>query len=119
MFTHKTAAVLHRFTHQSALVTGGTSGIGLAIAEALALEGAQVVAVGLNAGIPPRESIRFVELDVTDAAAVELLVNRFDDLHCLVNAAGIIARQDEFDVTLFTDVLEVNLIAVQRLSTLC
>lgn len=111
--------MLHRFTHQSALVTGGTSGIGLAIAEALAAEGAQVVAAGLNADGTPRESIRFVELDVTDALAAEQLVNRFDDLHCLVNAAGIIARQDEFDATRFTDVLEVNLIAVQRLSTLC
>ena len=65
------------------------------------------------------KSIGFVQLDVMDAAALEHLVNRFDDLHCLVNAAGIIARRDEFDVTRFTDVLEVNLIAVQRLSTMC
>ena len=78
-----------------------------------------MVAVGLNADIPPRKSIGFVELDVTDAAVLEHLVNRFDDLHCLVNAEGIIARQDEFDVTRLTDVLEVNLIAVQCLSTLC
>jgi NAD(P)-dependent dehydrogenase (short-subunit alcohol dehydrogenase family) len=97
--------VLHRFTNQTTLVTGGTSGIGLAIAEALAAEGAQVVAAGLNADIPQRESVRFVELDVTDAPAVEQLVNRFDELHCLVNAAGIIARQNEFDATRFTDVL--------------
>ena len=39
-----------RFTGQVALVTGGNSGIGLAVARALVDEGARVVVVGRNAG---------------------------------------------------------------------
>ena len=37
-----------RFTDHTAVVTGGTRGIGLAIGRALASEGARVIAIGLE-----------------------------------------------------------------------
>ncbi len=107
------------FTHQTALITGGTSGIGAATALALAGEGASVIAAGLEAGESTHENIREVELDVTDAEAVAALVESLDELHHLANCAGTIRRDDEFNTTDFSAVLEVNLTAMHRLCTLC
>ena len=89
------------FAHQTALITGGTSGIGAATALALAGEGASVIAAGLEAGESTHENIREVELDVTDAEAVAALVESLDELHHLANCAGTIRRDDEFNTTDF------------------
>lgn len=107
------------FTHQTALITGGTSGIGQAIAAALAAEGARVIAVGLDAGEWPHENIRAIELDVTDAEAVAKLVDDCGEIHPLVNCAGIIRLEAEFCPVDIAAVLEVNLTAIHRLCTLC
>ena len=108
-----------RFENHTALVTGGTSGIGQAIAAALAAEGARVIAVGLDAGESPHENIRAIELDVTDADATAQLIDDCGELHHLVNCAGIIRREEEFAVDNFAAVLEVNLTGMHRLCTLC
>ena len=76
-------SVSSRFINRHAIVTGGTSGIGQSIAEALADEGAQVIAVGLNAQESTRENIRLLEVDVADADSVEQLVGDCDELHHL------------------------------------
>jgi 2-hydroxycyclohexanecarboxyl-CoA dehydrogenase len=86
---------------RTAVVTGGASGIGRAIAEALAREGGRVAVLDLNeAGA--RETVEAIErtggvaaayrVDVTDAAAVDRAVDeiaqRWVGLHVLVNCAG-------------------------------
>jgi 3-oxoacyl-[acyl-carrier protein] reductase len=85
----------------SALVTGGTRGIGRAIVAALAQRGAKVTFTGSNAaaaeearaasGAPDR--VRFVAADVADPAqceqAVEAAVLHGGGLDILVNNAGI------------------------------
>lgn len=63
-----------------ALVTGGASGIGAAIAKALEQAGAQVVIADLNAA----ES-----LDVTDFEAVHAFVGKHGPFDTLVNCAGV------------------------------
>ena len=107
-----------RFTDHTAVVTGGTSGIGRAIAGTLAAEGARVVAIGLESD-EPADGVELHVLDVTDAAALEACLNGIGQIHHLVNAAGIIRREDEFAREDFARVLEVNLTATQQCCTLC
>ena len=89
------------------LVTGGTSGIGRGVAEAFGRAGAHVVAAGLEG---PEV------LDVTDASAVDALVGRIGELDIVVNAAGIIRRDEEFDPVVFAQVVDVNLTGAMRVS---
>ena len=109
----------NQFKERKALITGGTSGIGLAIAKALADEGVQVIAAGLNAVDSVHDNIRVVELDVTDDIALQQLIKDCGELDHLANSAGVIRRQEEYNSDDFASVLEVNLTAIHRLCTLC
>ncbi len=102
------------FTGKRVLVTGGTSGIGRAISEAFSLAGAEVLALGLacEEGLPA--AIQIELLDITDTQAVDSLVSSLSALHVVVNAAGIIRRDEEFDLDMFTKVLDVNLVGAMR-----
>ena len=104
-----------------ALVIGGTSGIGAAIAEALADAGATVIATGADAadvaaahGRSHADGVAHEALDVRDNAAVLALLGRFTWLDVLVNCAGIIRRGDEHDPAVFADVVDVNLSGTMR-----
>jgi NAD(P)-dependent dehydrogenase (short-subunit alcohol dehydrogenase family) len=103
-----------------AIVTGGASGIGAAIAERFAAEGAEAIAAdlacadeGLTAGGKPR--LYRHTLDVADAASVTRLVEavlaRFGRVDLLVNCAGIGGNKPFLDtpVEFFDRVLAVNL----------
>jgi 3-oxoacyl-[acyl-carrier protein] reductase len=109
---------------QVAIVTGGSRGIGAAICQVLAREGATVVAAArdlerIRAWVQDdpalAERILPTALDVTDRAAIENVieqtVERFDRVDVLVNNAGItrdgllMSMEDEQ----FDDVLNTNL----------
>jgi NAD(P)-dependent dehydrogenase (short-subunit alcohol dehydrogenase family) len=100
------------------LVTGATSGIGLALAQAFASAGAQVTAIGLDAP-PAAERIDFVEGDVTVPGAVADAIAGHDRLDAAVCCAGIIRRDDEYDPEVFAHVLDVNLTGTMRTLTAC
>jgi NAD(P)-dependent dehydrogenase (short-subunit alcohol dehydrogenase family) len=70
---------------QTALVTGGASGIGNAIADRLAREGA--VAVVADVVRPEAGRGPFLDVDVTDPAAVQAMIEGVDP-SILVNNAG-------------------------------
>ncbi len=104
---------------KTALVTGGSRGIGHAIAAELARAGAQVV-VGYNSGAEEAAAVaaeiggRAVQADVSSAADAARLVEEAGDLDILVNNAGVtrdglLARMSDED---WREVIETNLSSV-------
>jgi NAD(P)-dependent dehydrogenase (short-subunit alcohol dehydrogenase family) len=103
------------------MVVGGTSGIGLGIAEAFGAAGCRVVATGgteaeVNRAMegPRSPNVNFVKLDVRSDEAVEAHFAEVEQLHVLVNCAGIIKRGEEHDPKVFAQVLDINLNGTMR-----
>ncbi|WP_435105371.1 SDR family NAD(P)-dependent oxidoreductase [Arhodomonas sp. AD133] len=97
------------------VVVGGSGGIGAAIAAAFADSGHAVYATGVEkADGSVVDGIRYDVLDVRDGEAVKAYFDRFDELHALVNCAGVIRRGEEFEPEAFADVVDINLNGMQR-----
>jgi 3-hydroxy acid dehydrogenase / malonic semialdehyde reductase len=109
---------------KTAIVTGASSGIGAAIAGALAAEGARVA--GGARRVDRVETEVKLELDVTDPAScewfVEQAVSELGGLDVLVNNAGLGLGRDPLDASTEEDeevVLETNVHGVIRMTRLC
>lgn len=124
-----------RLDNRVALITGGSSGIGKAIATTLGQHGARVVIADIRRepkldGEPSVfENLdgvgaehHFVETDVSDStateAAVETTVSRFGGLDILVNNAGIYYQDpiDEVSEGDWDAIIDVNLTGIYRMS---
>lgn len=106
------------------LVSGGTQGIGAAVARAAVAEGAAVAVTGRRAEVGEKlvASLRsdgaealFVPCDVADVtacrSAVAAVLKSFGRIDCLVNAAGLCTRGSLLDTTpeLFDQHIGINL----------
>jgi len=113
---------------KSALVTGSTSGIGLAIARAMAAQGANVTINGFGdkaaiekerSGIEKEFAVKAVysPADMTKPAEIANMVNTaektFGSLDVLVNNAGIqfVSPIEEFPIDKWDQILAINLSA--------
>jgi NAD(P)-dependent dehydrogenase (short-subunit alcohol dehydrogenase family) len=107
-----------------AIVTGGSSGIGFAIAEGLATRGAMLVIANRNADKGEAAVQRlaaqglaaeWVPADVSQLRAVELLVTsvlqRHGQIDILVNSAGVILRKpvEQFSESEWDQIMNTNL----------
>lgn len=118
----------HDFTGKVAIVTGGGSGIGEAVAHVLARDGASVVVADINAAHAEAVAAAIagsggkavpVVVDAADPASVEAMVaetrRTYGALHLAVNNAGIggpIAPTGEYPVDGWDKVIAINLSGV-------
>ena len=102
-----------------ALVTGGASGIGAAIADRLADGGAQVAVLDLNPSGTPHFGVECnVADDASVRAAVDSVARKFGRLDVVVNNAGIGAQGDVSanDDDEWHRVLDINVVGIARVS---
>lgn len=106
---------------RNVLVTGGTGGIGGAIAEAFRDAGAKVHATGATErecdaarASETSSGITYSVLDVRDFEAVKTFAAGFETLDLVVNCAGIIRRGEERNLDVFDTVVDINLNGTMR-----
>jgi len=103
------------------LVTGGTGGIGAAIAGCFRDAGAQVHATGATEAecndaraADPSGAITFSVLDVRSDDLIKRLVAEMESIDVVVNCAGIIRRGQERNPEIFQTVVDINLNGTMR-----
>lgn len=103
------------FAGKLAVVTGGTRGIGLAIADRLIADGARVLITGTHADATPPPDREYQAVDFTDMAATQAFAGMLAEInpHILINNAGInkIAPFAAIDPTDFLRIQQVNVTA--------
>lgn len=102
---------------RTALVTGGGTGIGKAVAAMLAADGWQVIAAGLEKDDDLPAGITYVQLDITRTEEVLAALSGIDSLGALVHCAGILRHDREWQPEEFDLVMRVNVNAAFHLST--
>lgn len=105
------------FTDKKVLVVGGSSGIGLACAQAFAQRGASVAVTGTRANkaaygdaADTLAPFAFSTLNVAKAGAIEAWTPPFETLDVVILSQGAVEyRRKEFEAETFRQVVEVNL----------
>jgi NAD(P)-dependent dehydrogenase (short-subunit alcohol dehydrogenase family) len=103
-----------------AVVIGGAGDIGAAIANLFCDLGATVTATGVDDAdiartlLKPREGLTLAPLDVTDDAAIAAFASPHARVDALINCAGILARDKEYEIETFMKVIDVNLTGTFR-----
>lgn len=107
----------HKFNNNKekiVLISGGTSGIGLALAEGFAKANYQVMAIGLGELPADNECISFKQVDVRDMQQIKEIISQLPTIDLLINAAGILKRGAELEPDIFAQVIDVNLNGTMR-----
>jgi uncharacterized oxidoreductase len=114
-------------SHNTILVTGGGSGIGRALAEALHAAGNQVIVTGrrralLEQTVAAHPGMAAIELDIRDAADIERVAQRLAQSHpalnVVIHSAGIMRTENllDGDSADAQDIVNTNLLGPIRLT---
>ena len=116
-----------RLKNKNAIITGSANGIGKAIAELFAKEGANVIVADIeeDAGLSTAENInkesgnaKYIKVDTSDIASVQNMVQsaitEYGEINILVNnaAAFVFGKIEDINTSDWDKVLGVNVIAV-------
>lgn len=115
---------MKRLENKIAIVTGGARGLGQAMAETFAREGAKVIAVDMQALTYEAENVEGYTLNITDVDAVkkfyDYVLEKYGKADILVNNAGVTrdAMTRKMTDDMWNLVLDVNLKGVFNLTRL-
>jgi len=101
------------------IITGGCGDIGFATGKFFQSKGFEVVLTGINEeeinSRPIIENISYEILDVTSDESAQELISKHNNFNVLVNAAGIVMREREFEIKYFSHVVDVHLNGTYRM----
>jgi uncharacterized oxidoreductase len=118
-----------KLTGNTIFITGGGSGIGRGLAEALHQHGNQVIISGRRTGhleevAKANPGMAFIELDITDLASIEsvakTLIAEYPTLNVVINNAGIMKMDDAsgvMDDDVIVGTLTTNLMGPIRMTS--
>jgi 3-oxoacyl-[acyl-carrier protein] reductase len=113
-----------RLKGKTAVITGGARGLGQAMAELFADEGAKVIAVDMSEPAYEKEGVEHYKLDITNLEAIDKFVDylkeKYGTVEVLVNNAGITrdALTRKMTDEMWNLVIDVNLKGVFNLTRL-
>jgi 3-oxoacyl-[acyl-carrier protein] reductase len=122
---HVTNQLTFDFSGAAVLVTGGTSGIGHAVASAFADSGAAVTVTGTRTGADAYDTdlsrFTYRTAQMTEPDSIDALIGSLGPLDVLVNNAGanFPGGRDEWEPDTFAAALTLNLIGPMRLTMGC
>jgi NAD(P)-dependent dehydrogenase (short-subunit alcohol dehydrogenase family) len=98
-----------------AIITGGGTGIGRAVGEALLAAGYRCIALGLDKDSDLPSEINFYNVDISDT---KLCISRIPDdpVTALINCAGVLRHDDEWQAEAFDFVMKINVTAAFALA---
>ena len=109
------------FSGKNVLVTGGSDGIGLGIAQVFHEHGANVLITGTktaDAYDNDFSNFTFYQLNVRDSDAIEKLAEEITELDVLINCVGaVLYKKQEFERDAFATVVDINLTGIMHLCT--